>query len=127
TVPACRNFHPGPVPGTLTAPTVTGADRMSRLFSLAALLLALLAVPTRGADDRGYLDPDLTPADREHWAFKPPARPALPAVKNAALVSTPIDRFILAKLEAAGLKPAPEAYKLTLIRRVTLDLTGLPP
>src|SRR3954471_330550 len=95
----CHNFHPGSLRGTLKAPTVTGADRMSRLAALATLLLAVLAVPTRGADDRGYLDPDLTPADRDHWAFKPPVRPALPAVKNAGWARTPIDRFILAKLE----------------------------
>ena len=62
-----------------------------------------------------------------HWAFEPPRKPALPAVKNAGWPVTEIDRFILARLEAEGLSPAPEAEKTTLIRRVTLDLTGLPP
>ena len=62
-----------------------------------------------------------------HWAFEPPKRPALPAVKRAGWAVTPIDRFILAKLESDGLEPAPQADKPALIRRVTLDLTGLPP
>ncbi len=64
---------------------------------------------------------------KEHWSFVPPAQPALPEVKNAAWVKTPIDRFVLARLESAGLTPNAEADRRTLIRRVTLDLTGLPP
>ncbi|HEX5272106.1 MAG TPA: PSD1 and planctomycete cytochrome C domain-containing protein [Gemmataceae bacterium] len=63
----------------------------------------------------------------EHWAFVPPKRPALPKVKDAAWAREPIDRFILARLEAEGLKPSPEADRVTLLRRVTFDLTGLPP
>jgi cytochrome c553 len=62
-----------------------------------------------------------------HWSFIPPARPALPPVKAEGWVRNPIDRFILARLEAAGLAPAPEADRRTLARRVALDLTGLPP
>jgi hypothetical protein len=62
-----------------------------------------------------------------HWAFVPPKRPPLPKVGDASWPRNAIDAFILAKLEAAGLKPSPEADKATLIRRVTLDLTGLPP
>ena len=64
---------------------------------------------------------------KEHWAFAAPVRPNPPAAQNAEWARSPIDRFILAKLEASGLKPAPEADRRTLIRRVTLDLTGLPP
>ena len=63
----------------------------------------------------------------KHWAFVPPVRPNLPPVKNAAWVRNPVDRFILARLEKEGLAPSPEADKITLLRRVTLDLTGLPP
>src|SRR5262249_44401197 len=63
----------------------------------------------------------------KHWAYEPPARPRLPAVKNAAWPRNPIDYFILARLEQEGLSPSPEAARETLIRRVTLDLTGVPP
>jgi hypothetical protein len=63
----------------------------------------------------------------EHWAFIAPKRPEIPKVKNAAWVRTPVDSFILARLEKEGLKPQPEADKTTLLRRVYLDLTGLPP
>ena len=62
-----------------------------------------------------------------HWAFEPPQRPAVPEVKNKALVRNPIDAFILAKLEANGLTPNPVAPKAALIRRLYYDLTGLPP
>jgi hypothetical protein len=63
----------------------------------------------------------------KHWAFVPPQRPALPEVKNPAWCNNPIDRFVLARLHREGLSPSPEAAKETLLRRVTLDLTGLPP
>jgi hypothetical protein len=62
-----------------------------------------------------------------HWAFAAPVRPATPAVKDAKWVRNPIDAFVLARLEQAGLSPAPEADKRTLARRVSLDLRGLPP
>jgi Protein of unknown function (DUF1553)/Protein of unknown function (DUF1549)/Concanavalin A-like lectin/glucanases superfamily/Planctomycete cytochrome C len=61
------------------------------------------------------------------WSFIPPQRPALPAVRDANWARNPIDRFILARLEREGLHPAPEADKAALLRRVSLDLTGLPP
>jgi hypothetical protein len=61
------------------------------------------------------------------WAFRTPARPAIPAVKHATWVRNPIDAFIAARLEMAGLHPAPEAERAVLVRRLTFDLTGLPP
>jgi len=64
---------------------------------------------------------------KAHWAFTPPLRPPLPAVKRVAWPRNPADRFILARLEAEGLAPTEEASKTALLRRVTLDLTGLPP
>jgi hypothetical protein len=64
---------------------------------------------------------------RQHWSFRPPVQPAFPAVRNARWLRQPVDRFILAKLEQKRLAPSPEADPRTLIRRVTLDLTGLPP
>ena len=62
-----------------------------------------------------------------HWAFIPPVRPPLPKLKTQHLAQNPIDYFVFARLEREGLAPSPEADKATLIRRVTLDLTGLPP
>ena len=66
----------------------------------------------------------------KHWSFEPPVRPPTPNVKDpavAARVKNPIDAFLFARLERDGLAPSPEANKEALIRRVTLDLTGLPP
>src|SRR5581483_2523418 len=63
----------------------------------------------------------------KHWAYVRPVQPSLPAVRNTAWVRNPIDHFILARLEKEGLTPSPEASKETLLRRVYLDLTGLPP
>ena len=63
----------------------------------------------------------------KHWAFLAPKRPELPAVSNAKWPRNPIDRFILARLDKEGLAPSPEAPRETLLRRASLDLTGLPP
>ena len=62
-----------------------------------------------------------------HWSFQPLKRPAVPVVQNSAWVRNPIDAFVLAKLESAKVDPSSEAAKTTLLRRVSLDLTGLPP
>ncbi len=64
---------------------------------------------------------------KDHWAFVPPNRPALPAAGGHPPSAHPIDRFIDARLASAGIDPSPEADRRTLLRRVTLDLTGLPP
>jgi mono/diheme cytochrome c family protein len=64
---------------------------------------------------------------REFWAFQPVKRTDPPAVKDKRWVKTPLDQFVLAKVEANGLRPAPPASKAELIRRVYFDLTGLPP
>lgn len=63
----------------------------------------------------------------QHWAFVPPHRPAVPDVKHKGWPTNPIDFFVLKRLEEAGLSPSPEAGRRTWLRRVTLDLTGLPP
>ncbi len=63
----------------------------------------------------------------DHWAFRPLVRPPLPEVRNKSWVRNPIDRFVLARLERQGIRPAAEADKATLLRRLSLDLTGLPP
>jgi hypothetical protein len=69
----------------------------------------------------------VTDEDRRFWSFRPLARPTPPAVKGAAWCRTPLDRFILHKLEEKGLTPAPEAERRQLIRRAYFDLVGLPP
>jgi mono/diheme cytochrome c family protein len=66
-------------------------------------------------------------ATETHWAFIAPRRPSLPEVKTTGWERNPIDRFILRQLEDRGLAPSPEADRATLLRRVSLDLTGLPP
>ena len=65
-------------------------------------------------------------AGRKFWAFQPVANPTAPAVKDSFWPKDPVDRFLLAKIEAKGLKPASDADRHTWIRRVSLDLTGLP-
>ncbi|MCH8828032.1 MAG: DUF1553 domain-containing protein [Planctomycetes bacterium] len=69
----------------------------------------------------------ITADERDHWAYKPLKRPAIPLVKNTAWPRNAIDRFILHRIERAGLLPAREAGRVALIRRVSFDLTGLPP
>ncbi|MFN7924882.1 MAG: DUF1553 domain-containing protein [Bryobacteraceae bacterium] len=64
---------------------------------------------------------------QKHWSLLPPQRLAVPKVSNPAWVRNPIDAFILARLDREGLKPSPEADKATLLRRVSIDLTGIPP
>ncbi len=65
--------------------------------------------------------------NRDHWAFKPPARSEPPKVKDEKWIRNEIDRFVLARLEKEGLRPSPEADRPTLLRRLSLDLIGLPP
>lgn len=62
-----------------------------------------------------------------HWAFKPIRRPTVPEVRNATWPRNPVDRFVLARLEAAAISPSPEADRRTLIRRLSYDILGLPP
>ncbi len=66
-------------------------------------------------------------AYQTHWAFVAPRRPDPPPVQRESWVRNPIDRFVLARLEAAGMPPSPPADRATLIKRLSIDLTGLPP
>jgi uncharacterized protein DUF1553/uncharacterized protein DUF1549/cytochrome c len=79
--------------------------------------------------DEGASWPDSPDAGKveRHWAYVKPVRPAQPPVKNRAWIRNPIDAFILGRLEKEGLVPSPEAPRETLLRRVSFDLTGLPP
>jgi hypothetical protein len=99
----------------------------------AALVAALLCAtglfggqPQEGEHD-ALVELPIDPYDRQHWAFRPLVAPAVPAVRDHAWPRTSIDHFILAELEARSLAPAPAADRQTLIRRLTLNLTGLPP
>src|SRR5438128_2236660 len=89
---------------------------MRRYFTV-PLLCAVLAM---AADT-------FTQRQREFWSFQPVKKQAPPAVRNASWARTPIDAFVLAKLEAKGIAPARAADKITLLRRATFDLTGLAP
>ncbi|HEU0007842.1 MAG TPA: PSD1 and planctomycete cytochrome C domain-containing protein, partial [Terriglobia bacterium] len=84
----------------------------------------------RWIDDGAWWPEDSTTApepDRRHWAYVPPVRPPLPEVTNKPWVRNPIDLFVLARLEEEGLRPSPEIDRARLIRRLSLDLIGLPP
>lgn len=84
------------------------------------VLLLLIVLPSRA-------ERVVTQSDREHWAFRPLRKVELPQVKDAAWVRTPVDRFILAALEAKGLRPNAMASAETLARRLSYDVIGLPP
>jgi hypothetical protein len=90
------------------------------LYRMRFLVFLALSVPL-------LAKPPSIEAGRQHWAFQPLRATKPPAVKNTTWPKNDLDRFILAKLEADGLQPSPEADPATLIRRVTLDLTGLLP
>ena len=123
---------------------IPGDAARSALYQRVAGIGSLLRMPPAGpklSDEqigviRAWIDqgadwPETVGVDvaspKRHWAYVPPVRPVLPAVRNEAWVRNPIDRFILARLEKDGLAPAPEASREKLIRRLSLDLTGLPP
>lgn len=77
--------------------------------------------------DAGANWPETAVAEKKHWAYMKPVRPTLPAVRSAGWPCNGIDSFVLERLEREGLAPSPEADRATLLRRVSLDLTGLPP
>ncbi|HLK69417.1 MAG TPA: DUF1549 and DUF1553 domain-containing protein [Bryobacteraceae bacterium] len=98
---------------------------MKRLIPILGLALALWANEISVAPLGTY-----TAGERRHWAFQPRQDPPLPTFTDPAAkawIQTPVDAFILAGLRRAGLKPAPAADRATLLRRITFDLTGLPP
>ena len=100
-----------------------------RTATIAFLTVVLIWSAISKAADKPALKSD--EAKLRHWAFQAPVRPAppmfAPEAPANAWVRNPIDRFIIARLEKEGLKPAPKADRITLIRRLSLDLTGLPP
>src|SRR4051812_48054805 len=105
-----------------------------RLLIFLTLVLSFFALnPHVQAEDKNdphdlsKYDAKIKPAEREHWSFLPIARPKVPKPQQTAWVRNPIDAFILSKLESKGWQPAPAASSPILLRRLFLDLTGLPP
>ncbi|MBX9791801.1 MAG: PSD1 and planctomycete cytochrome C domain-containing protein [Pirellulales bacterium] len=119
---------------SLLIKALTGADDASAMPPEGEKPLAAdeIAIVTRWIDEGAKLPAlatatggDAKPA--AHWSFQPIRRPALPAVKNSSAVRNLIDVFVVARLEAAGIAPSPEADRVTQLRRLKLDLLGLPP
>src|SRR5271163_4409184 len=93
-------------------------------------VVGLLGVPMGASEDKIAPLGTYKPSERNYWAFQPRKNATPPTFSepgDRSWVRTPVDAFILASLKKAGLKPAPQADKTTLIRRVTYDLHGLPP
>ncbi|MDA1014197.1 MAG: DUF1549 and DUF1553 domain-containing protein, partial [Planctomycetota bacterium] len=126
----------------LTTPVHTLATfRCGRTKRGGAPILVLLLAASLPSSVRGFesnanaeagestnsVEKPILAEDRQHWAFQPLDRPPLPAVVDRTWPRNAIDQFILAKIEAAGMSPLPSADRFTLIRRLTFDLTGLPP
>jgi hypothetical protein len=130
---------PGNSEGSLVIRRLLGLDGEDRMPKdgdpLPADQIALLrawidqgaAWPGQAGDAIADAPAAADPQAPEHWAYRVPKRPALPEVRDARWPRTPIDRFVLARLEKEGLTPSSEAPLETLVRRVSLDLVGLPP
>jgi len=122
---------PGKSAESLMVQLVAGLDKERVMPAKGERLTAEQIGLLRAWIDQGAHWPESASAKitdpRNHWAFKAPVKPPVPAVKNKSWPRNPIDNFILARLEKEKLKPSPEADRVTLIRRLSLDLTGLPP
>src|ERR1017187_2176314 len=102
---------------------------MQRFWLMLGLLIsfALGGALADEPKDLAKYDARIKPSDRQHWSYLPVKKPALPKVKNTAWVRNPIDAFVLDRLEKKGWKPSPPAEPRAWLRRVYLDVTGLPP
>jgi hypothetical protein len=97
---------------------MSGAKPLKAVVAVLALACGVLAA----SDDLPF-----TAEQLNHWAYQKVQKPKPPVVRNRAWIKNPVDAFVLAKLESKGVKPAPAADKVTLLRRASFDLTGLPP
>ena len=120
---------PGQAADSLLIAALTGAEGVRRMpLEGDPLTTDEIARVTAWINAGAHAPAEPAPADpRQHWSFQKPLRPALPIVKNPAWQQNPIDTFVAAEQERLGLVPAPEAPRHVLLRRVYLDLTGLPP
>jgi hypothetical protein len=138
-VPAGLNFDRERVTPTISQRGGYGRKHKRVMYRTRSCLFLLLAASPRlvfGADpprasknaaDLASYDALITPEDRGHWAFQPIKRPHAPQVKNINWARNPIDQFVLAEQEEQGLVPGPLAEPRVFLRRLFLDLTGLPP
>ncbi|MBM3725302.1 MAG: DUF1549 domain-containing protein [Acidobacteria bacterium] len=128
---AVRVLSPGKSDASLLLRLVAGLEDKRVMPPVGARLTAAEIAKLREWIDAGAVWPvsaaAATGAKSKHWSFQPVARTAPPATRNQTWARNEIDRYILARLEREGWEPSPEAAKTTLIRRVSLDLTGLPP
>jgi mono/diheme cytochrome c family protein len=115
---------PGRGKDSLLIHRVRGEDGKARMPRAGALLTTDQIALLEKWIDQGASRPD---SSAIHWAYLKPVRPPVPNVKNSAWVRNPIDAFVLSRLEKEGLTPSPDASKETLVRRLYLDLIGLPP
>ncbi|MDQ2901843.1 MAG: DUF1549 and DUF1553 domain-containing protein, partial [Acidobacteriota bacterium] len=123
-------MHPGKASESILYARVAGIGDQARMPMGGKLALAQIAI-IKSWIEEGAIWPDTggetVTQIQKHWAFVPPKRPALPQAKQAGWELNPIDAFVLSRLEKEDLRPSPEADRVTLLRRVSLDLTGLPP
>jgi cytochrome c553 len=122
-------FIPGKSAESLLIQALKGAhDDISRMpYKKPPLPDAQIELIARWIDEGAKAPTNEAPESKKHWAFLTPARAPLPEVKQRDWPRNDVDRFILARLEKEKIKPSTEADRVTLIRRVSLDLTGLPP
>ncbi|MFN0105326.1 MAG: PSD1 and planctomycete cytochrome C domain-containing protein [Bryobacteraceae bacterium] len=127
---ALRVLSPGESGASLLLRMVSGAEEKRIMPPVGARLTAAEIARLREWIDQGAVWPKAAGAagaKNGHWSFQPVTRPMPPATRNQAWARNEIDRFILARLEREGWEPSAEASKTTLIRRISLDLSGLPP
>jgi Protein of unknown function (DUF1553)/Protein of unknown function (DUF1549)/Planctomycete cytochrome C len=126
-----KAIQPGSASESLLYRRIAGIGEQPRMPMEGEPLLAAEIALVRAWIDQGAEWPDSVGADvaevKRHWAFTPPQRPSLPKIRNSQWPANPIDYFVLARLEKEGLAPSPLADRVTLLRRLSLDLIGLPP
>jgi len=125
------SIRPGKASDSLLYQRITGVGDQPRMPMGAAPLTDAQIAAIESWIHHGAVWPEAGPAKtteiKKHWAYIAPQRPALPAVSNKKWPANAIDHFILARLDKEKMKPSPQAEKSTLLRRLSLDLTGLPP